>query len=67
MRDRRELVAICINGAITNTNEGVTFTCDEVIVMRVGKEITIDRLKQTIVWKLHLGPSQFVSNLINRL
>ena len=46
---RHELIAIYANGDIINNDEGVTFTCNEVVVMRVDKEITLDRLKHAVV------------------
>ena len=62
----QELIVIYANGDIINNDEGITFTCNEVVVMRVDREITLDRLKHAIARKLHLGPNQFVSNLIYR-
>ena len=66
MSQRNGIIALYRNGQITNTNEGVTFKCDEVVIMRVDREITIDRLKQAIARKLRLSRGQFVSSLIYR-
>ena len=66
MSRRQELLAIYANGDIINNDEGVAFTCNDVVVMRVDKEITLDRLNYNIARKLRLGPNQFVSNLIYR-
>ena len=48
----QELIAIYANGDIINNAEGVTFTCNEVVVIRVNKEITLDRLKHGIARKV---------------
>ena len=61
-----QLVVIYTNGEITNTSEGVTFKCDNIVVVRVDREITLERLKRVIARKLHLGPTQFISSLIYR-
>ena len=45
MSERRELIALYTNRQIINGNEGVTFMCDEIVIMRINKEIIIDRLK----------------------
>ena len=66
MSRRQELLAIYANGDIINNDEGVAFTCNDVVVIRVDKEITLDRLKHSIAQKLRLGPNQIVSNLIYR-
>ena len=66
MSHRKELVVIYTNGEIINTNEGVTFTCDEVIIVKVDREITIERLKKATAQKLQLSLTQCISSLIYR-
>ena len=56
MSERNEIITIYKKRVITNTDEGVTFTCKEVVAMRVDKEITMEILKQAIARKLPLGP-----------
>ena len=56
MSKRSEIIVIYKNGLMANNDKGVTFTCDKVVAMRVDKEITMERLKQVIAWKLRLGP-----------
>ena len=66
MSHRNEIIAIYKNDVITNTNGGVTFTYNEVVAMRVDKEITMERLKEAIAWKLQLSLHQFIFNLLYR-
>ena len=67
MSHRKVIIVIYTNGEITNTDEGVTFICDdEVVVIRVDKDITLDKLKQVITRKLQLSPTQFISSLVYR-
>ena len=48
MSCRSELKAIYANAKLINNDEGITFTCNEIIVMRVDKEITLEMLKWSI-------------------
>ena len=48
MSHRKKIIVIYTNREITNIDDGVTFICDEVIAIRVGREITMERLKQAI-------------------
>ena len=52
MNHRQKLITIYANGDIINNDDDVTFICNEVVVMRVDKEITLDRLKHGIALKL---------------
>ena len=45
MCHRKEIIMIYTNNEITNIDEGITFICNEVVVIRVDRKITIERLK----------------------
>ena len=48
MSHKKEIIVIYTNGEIINTDKSVTFTCDKVVLMRVDKEITMERFKHAI-------------------
>ena len=52
MSCKQDLFAIYANGDMINNDDAVAFTCNDVVVMKVGKEITLDRLKHGIARKL---------------
>ena len=52
MSCKQEFIVIYANEEIINNDEGVTFTCNKVVIMRVDKEITLERLKRGIAQKL---------------